>query len=158
MAPPTRTPSKDVLRRWRDAGYTQAEMVELTEKEFGQRVTRSAIANAMVRYGLAEDAPRYQDEMPWRINPMHVTAQPVRMLRLLGKRNQGRDLTARETEELTSWLRQLDEKKLILGYDYDDNRGFHYISKRYKDHRGKIPIRKKSLRMAAGKARGNRQS
>ncbi len=148
MAPPTRTPSKDVLRRWRDAGYTQAEMVELTEKEFGQRVTRSAIANAMVRYGLADEAPRYED----------VTAQPVRMLRLLGKRNQGRDLTARETEELTSWLRQLDEKKLIVGYDYDDNRGFHYISKRYKDHRGKIPIRKKSLKMAAGKARGKRQS
>lgn len=158
MAPPTKTPSKEVLRRWRDAGYTQQEMVELTEKEFGQRVTRSAIANAMVRYGLADEAPRYDEEVPWRVNPLHATAQPVRMLRLLGKRNQGRDLSSRETEQLDSWLRQLDEKKLIVGYDYNDARGFYYISRKHKDHRGKIPIRKKNLVMAAGKTRGQRQS
>ena len=86
MAPRQKVPSKDVLRRWRDEGLTQQEMVHRVLAESGEEVSRSAIANAMTRYGLAEDGARYPQEVPWSVNAMHATANPLRMLRLLGRR------------------------------------------------------------------------
>lgn len=123
-------------------------MVRLTEKEFGNRVTRSAIANAMVRYGLSDEAPRYSDQIPWRINALHATAHPLRMLRLLGRQMEGNTLNGRETDMLNSWMKSLAERKLIVGYDPNDAKGFHYISSKYKDHKGPIPIRKAPLDMS----------
>lgn len=147
MAPPTRTPDCTVLRRWRDEGYTQKQMVEKTLEEFGERVSRSAIANAMVRCGLADDKPRYAEEVPWAINATHATSHPLRMLRLLGRRNAGGSLNEKETGELESWLRKLTDEKLIVAYDPMDIQGFRYISSKYKDHRRPIPIRVKQIHM-----------
>lgn len=149
MAPPTRTPDCTTLRRWRDAGYTQKQMVELTWTEFGERVSRSAIANAMVRCDLADERPRYVEEVPWRINATHATAHPLKMLRLLGRRNAGNDMSSQEEAMLDSWLAKLKDEKLIVGYDPDDIQGFHYIASRYKDHKRPIPIRVKPLNMSA---------
>lgn len=149
MAPKTRTPDKNTLERWRDAGYTQAQMVEMTEKEFGNRVSRSAIAAAMVRYGLSEPVPRHDDFVPWPINPIHAVAQPLKCLRFMGRRHSGRSLNQRETDMLDSWLSQLAERNLIVAYDFDDSLGFYYISAEHKDHDGPAPIRKRQLNMAA---------
>ena len=117
MAPPTRTPDATTLRRWRDKGYTQEQMVELTLQEFGAVVSRSGIAAAMARNGLSETGARYPDEVPWRINPIHATSNPLRMLRLLGRRREGKRLNRRETEQLDSWLDTLEEKNLIVAYE-----------------------------------------
>lgn len=153
MAPRTKVPDKNTLERWRDAGYTQAQMVELTRSEFGEVVSRSAIANAMARYGLAASGARYDDEVPWQINPMHATAHPLRMLRLLGRRNATNDLGDEETRQLDAWLEQLDDRHLIIGYDPDDVMGFHHINADYKDHDLDIPNRRRLLYMAAPKTR-----
>jgi hypothetical protein len=149
MAPRQKVPSKDVLRRWRDEGLTQQEMVHRVLAESGEEVSRSAIANAMTRYGLAEDGARYPQEVPWSVNAMHATANPLRMLRLLGRRQSGIELNNREGDMLDRWLSQLDEKDLIVAYDHNDIRGFHYISAIYKDHTGDSPVRIKQLRMSA---------
>jgi hypothetical protein len=153
MAPRTKVPDKNTLERWRDEGYTQAQMVELTLSEFGEVVSRSAIANAMARYGLSAVGPRYDEEVPWQINATHATAHPLRMLRLLGRRNATDDLGEEESRQLDSWLQQLDERQLIVGYDPDDTMGFRYINISYKDHELDIPIRRRLLYMAAPKAR-----
>ena len=137
MAPPTRTSDKGTLARWLAEVRTQAQMVELTEQEFGHRVSRSAIANALVRFGLAGSTPRYHDYIPWRINPVHATAHPLRMLRLLGRRGENNFLNQREMDMLDSWLKQMKDKEFIVGYDPNDSRGFHYINKKYKDHKDK---------------------
>lgn len=147
MAPVTRTPDCTTLRRWRDEGLTQKQMVERTWEELGERVTRSAIANAMVRCNLAGERPRYEEEVPWSINPAHATSHPLKMLRLLGRRRAGNNLTERETEMLDSWLGTLKSKKWIVAYDPDDIQGFHYISSQYKDHKRPIPIRVKRINM-----------
>lgn len=153
MAPRTRTPSKDVLRRWQDAGYTQEEMVALTRREFGEEVSRSAIAAAMVRHGLAETGYRYDRELPWRVNPIHATAYPVRMLRLLGRSRRGGSLNQKEYDMLEAWLDRLDELNLIVAYDHDDHRGFYYINDRHIDHSLDIPIRRQQLDMRGKKRR-----
>lgn len=146
MARPAKVPGKDVLRRWKDAGLTQVEMVDRIEQEFGQQVTRSAVANAMARYGLAEEAPRYNDHVPWRVGALHVTAHPIRMLRLLGRRDTGGELNPREQKMLDSWLSELAERKLIVAYCPDDVRGLYYISSKHKDHKKPIPVRRKALK------------
>lgn len=149
MAPRTKVPDRRTLERWRDEGYTQAEMVDLIQEEFGETVSRSAVANAMARYGLAEEKPRYEDEVPWRINPVHATMHALRMLRLLGRRNQFDDLSDYDTRSLDRWLTELKELKLIVGYDPDDIQGFRYISSKFKDHRKAVPNRRQLLWMDA---------
>ena len=149
MAPRTKVPDATTLRRWRDEGLTQQEMVERTALETGEVVSRSAIANAMSKYGLSDEGPRYEEEVPWRVNPIHATATPLRMLRLLGRRNSGKTMNAREREALDSWLWTMRTKQWIIGYDFDDVQGFHYISEAYKDHDGPAPVRRKMLKMAA---------
>lgn len=159
MAPPTRTPDKNTLQRWRDAGYTQQQMVELTEQEFGARVTRSAIANAMVRYGLAETGVRYDDYLPWRVSSLHAIANPARMLRLLARRNRGGQLNAKETDMLDGWLSNIAREKVIVAYDpADTGMGFYYVDQRWKDHKGPAPIRKQTINVDAVKPATRRRS
>lgn len=149
MPPRTRVPDKSTLQRWLEEGLTQQQMVDRTYEETGEVVTRSAIANAIVRYGMATDGARYDKEVPWNINPIHATATPLRNLRLLGRRNAGRAMNDRERVILDTWLEELAENEWIVGYDPDDMTGFHYISARYKDHRGSAPVRRRPLRMSA---------
>lgn len=100
---------------------------------------------ALVRFGLAGSTPRYHDYIPWRINPVHATAHPLRMLRLLGRRGENNFLNQREMDMLDSWLKQMKDKGFIVGYDPNDSRGFHYINKKYKDHKDTIQIRRAVL-------------
>ncbi len=151
MAPRTIVPNKTVLTRWLEEGLTQAQMAERVKEETGNFVSRSAIAAAMVRYGLAGDAPRYDDLIPWRVAPEHGTAYPLRMLRLLGRSQDNVRLTEKEQEMLDVWLDSLNESGSIVGYDPNDPQGvgFYYIDKKFKDHkRADCPIREKTLRMA----------
>jgi len=149
MAPPSLVPPKNVLDRWRRAGYTQKQMVDLTFQEYGNVVSRSAIAAAMARYGLADDGKRYEDYVPWRVSSEHATANPLRMLRLLARDHEGEALNTKERSMLDSWWKAMQQNEWIVGYDPDDIRGFHYIDDRFRDHDNpKIPIRKKRLRIA----------
>jgi hypothetical protein len=153
MAPPTKAPDRNTLERWRDEGYTQAEMVELTREQFGVELTRSAIANAMSRYGLGADGNRYADTVPWRVNTIHATAHPLKMLRLIGRRRAGNSMSTRESDSLDSWLRTMKGQRLIIGYDPNDAIGFYFIDEKYKDHDEDIPMRIKMLRMDGGATR-----
>lgn len=149
MAPRVKVPDKNTLSRWLEQGLTQQQMADRTLEETGEVVTRAAIANAMVRYGLSADGSRYEEEVPWQINPIHATATPLRNLRLLGRRRAGKSMNERERVLLDTWMHELTVKQWIVGYDYDDMIGFHYISEAYKDHDGDVPVRRKMLRMAA---------
>lgn len=149
MAPPSLVPPKNVLEKWRQAGYTQKQMVDLTFHEYGNIVTRSAIAAAMARYGLSDNGKRYDDYIPWRISAEHATAHPLRALRLLARSRHGDKLNAKEQSMLDSWWKAMQDNEWIVGYDPDDVRGFHYIDDQYRDHDNPdIPIRIKRLRIA----------
>lgn len=150
MAPPSLVPPKNVLEKWKKAGYTQKQMVDLTFEQYGNVVTRSAIAAAMSRYGLAGDANRYEDYTPWRVSALHATAHPLRMLRLLARWRQKNDLNDKELKMVKSWYKSMQDNEWIVGYDPDDAvKGFHYIDAQYRDHDDPtIPIRRQRLRIA----------
>lgn len=146
MAPPTLVPNKTTLRRWKK-GLTQSEMVARHEKETGIKVSRPAIAAAMVRYGLSEERPRHMDTLPWAVKMEHLGAYPARMLRLLGRRRSGMSLKPENERRLDSWLAHMKAEKVVVAYDPDDPDGFHYIDAKYGDVKG-IPIRKKEISIA----------
>ena len=149
MAPPSLVPPKNVLEKWRKAGYTQKQMVDLTFQEYGNIVTRSAIAAAMARYGLADEGKRYEEYIPWRVSAVHATAHPLRMLRLLARSRDKSSLNVKEKSMLDSWWKSMQQNEWIVAYDPDDVKGFHYIDDQYRDHDDpSIPIRRKRIRIA----------
>lgn len=120
-------------------------MVEKVYELTGETVTRSGIAAAMVREGLGtRDVPRYRDEIPWRVRSEHLRSYPVRMLRLLGRRNAGGTLRPEETERLDGWLAKLAEEGLVVAYDPDSPSGFLYVDREPGDP-GDVPIRRKRV-------------
>ena len=145
MAPPTMVPDKTTLTRWKAEGLTQAQMVTRHELETGIKVSRSAMANAMIRYGLSGSHPRYHNTLPWKVSEIHLSHYAARMLRLLGRRQAGGELNPLEASRLTSWLEGLERESIIVGYDPDSVDGFLYIEKTLKDNGGFAPIRRRRV-------------
>lgn len=146
MSPPTLVPNKTILRRWKREGLTQRQMVERHELETGILVSRATIAAAMVRYGLAEEKPRYNNTLPWRVHGEHISEYPARMLRLLGRRINGGSLNVAEVNRLDSWIAMLRRENAVVGYDPDSAQGFHYVEAEGDEVGSVIPIRVKIIR------------
>lgn len=145
MAAPRMLPPTSELARMVDAGLTHQQIADRINEETGQSVSRSTVSVALSRAGLAKDAMRYKDELPWKVKAEHLTQYPARMLRLLGRRNKGIELTDEEAERIEAWLEGLEEKGLVVAYAPDVD-GFIYV---YADERGDgangIPIRKRII-------------
>lgn len=125
------TPDKTWLRRHAQAGLTQQQMVDAWEKESGIRVSRSAIAMAMRRQDVeaARPRPRYEDTLPWHVLDEHKYNAQARLLRLEGRRRQGRALNAKELQWLTTWRRELETHNAVVVYDPDTEDGFHWVQR-----------------------------
>ena len=147
MAPPQIVPDKNTLQRWIDEGLTHQQMADRVFEMKGQRVSRNAISAAMKRYGLSKEGARYAEEIPWRVNNLHAKAFQLRMLRLLGRRRTGRELTSAESKQLREWLKRLSDESAIVAYDPDSDRGLVYIDAKWKDHDRDIPIRRKEIHL-----------
>ena len=112
-------------------------------------VTRAAVSVQVMHAGLSKPRPRYDVELPWRVRTEHITAYPARMLRLLGRKRQGGSLTGKEEAQLQSWLTGLQQHRLIVGYDPDDDAGFHYIDAGFHDHEMQaLPIRRAPISLS----------
>lgn len=143
-------PDKQTLQHWiEDEGLTHQQCADRIYELTGEKVGRSAISVAVHRYGLSKAGARYPDYIPWRVSMYHIRAYPLRMLRLLGRRDtKGIDtLNEREQDMLNAWLTMLNTENAIVGYDPDDDQGVHYIDAKYKDHDGPAPIRIKQLHL-----------
>jgi len=151
MAPPKYTPDKTTFQRWlaEDPPPTHQQMADRVFEQTGHRVSRAAITLALMNYGLTKARPRYKEYLPWRVRTDHIKAYPARMLRLLGRRDAGGELTEKEADLLNSWLENLATEELIVAYDGDDETGFHYVDARFKDHDDPaLPIRKKQIHLS----------
>lgn len=143
-------PDKQTLQHWIEGeGLTHQQCADRIFETTGKRVGRSAISVACHRYGITEEGTRYSDYIPWRVSMYHIRAYPLRMLRLMGRRDTKgvKTLSKQEKDMLDGWLRMLDEQKAIVAYDPDDDQGVHYINVKYKDHDGPAPIRKKMIHL-----------
>jgi hypothetical protein len=124
---------------------THQEIADEVERTTGVHVSRSTVSAALSRAGLVENQRiRYDKEIPWRVKVEHLTQYPVRMLRLLGRRNAGIELTDDEETRLDSWLQAMKQRKIVVAYSGDI--GFIYVE---ADERGDgakgIPIRRREI-------------
>lgn len=145
MAKPRILPSNQELKKMVDQGMTHQEIAEHVTRTTGEVVQRSAISAALSRAGLAEQGKRYKDEIPWKVKTEHLTQYPARMLRLLGRRNQGLTLTGDEEQRLESWLDLLHEEGAVVAYA-PEGPGFMYVvaDEKHDGLRG-IPIRSRTI-------------
>ena len=145
MAPPRLVPSKDTLVHWQEEGLTHEQMAERVFEQDGHRISRTAISVAFQRYGLSKEGKRYRDTLPWTVSAGHAKAMPARMLRFMGRIEQGGELNDVEQRQYDRWLEEIEAQNLIVAYDPDDDLGFHYIDAKFKDHDTDVPIRRKTI-------------
>lgn len=148
MGRPRIIPDKTTLERWRNEGLTHQQIAERIFEETGHRVTRAGVSAAFNKYGLSPEGKRYERTVPWRVSPKHATANPLKMLRYLGRQLETGDLDDYSTKLLDSWLEKVNANGWIVAYDPDDELGFHYVDKKWKDNRDKlVPIRRKPIHL-----------
>lgn len=146
MAAPRKLPPVEELARLVDAGWTHQQIADHVYATTGQKVTRASVSSALSRAGRTTDKPRYTETIPWRVRQPHLTEYPARMLRLLGRRRNGDELTANETQRLEHWLRALAEANAVVGYDPDNlEQGFHYVDPDGSDGKDGIPIHRQRI-------------
>ena len=138
-------PDNNTLVRWVDAGMTHQQMADEVERVTGEHVSRSTVSAALSRAGLSKQTARYDQEIPWRVRVEHMTEYPARMLRLLGRRRAGLELTQHEADRLDSWLDALSERNLVVGY-CPEQIGFLYVTAdEVGDGAKGIPIRRREI-------------
>lgn len=139
-------PDTATLRRWVEVeGLTHQQIADRVTMQTGEKIARSTVSAALHRAGISKPKLRYSEEIPWRVSLNHVKEYPVRMLRLLGRRRAGLELTEVENERLDSWLKRLDDDNAVVAYDPDSTYGFYYIPKAKGDGLNGIPIRRQTV-------------
>lgn len=144
MARPQILPNADKLLEMVQAGMTHTEIAQQVARETGYPVSRAAVSVALSRAGLTEEKPRYAEEIPWRLHGKDLKHYGIRMLRLLGKRRAGEELTPDENTRLTNWLDKLDEEDAVVAYCADSVPRIIYVPREDSDPKD-IPIRRKPV-------------
>lgn len=126
-------PDKTRLRRYLRQGLTQAQIADAWYLESGERVGRSTIGMAILRYELQDEnphaRPRYEDLLPWKVFDEHKMLYDARMLRLEGRLRAGLELTKRDERMLRNWKVALEKENAVVHYDGDTEEGFFWVDK-----------------------------
>lgn len=139
-------PDTQTLERWVEEGLSHQKIADRVEETTGQKVARSTISAALSRAGLTETQVRYTSEIPWRVESRHLREYPVRMLRLLGRKNAGLPLNREEEIRLDNWLELLDSENAVVAYAPDSAVGFHYTERITSDPKD-LPIRRQVVKL-----------
>lgn len=130
MPTPKRAPSKEQLQDYLSRKLTQQQMVDAYFAETGIKVSRSAIAMAMHRTGLANTAHvRHDDLLPWTLRPEHRYQRDARYLRSESRRRRGEAVSAAELRRLQAWKTELDSRNAVIHYDPDSPGGWWWIER-----------------------------
>jgi hypothetical protein len=131
----TIVPDKRKMEAYLKLGLSQQGIADQYEEDTGIKVSRSAIAMAIERYGLQSAQPRarYMDMVPWRLAPEHRMHTDARMLRLEGRRRRGAPLKEGELRRLDQWLTLLRERDCVIHYDGRTARGFWWCPRTEED-------------------------
>lgn len=100
----------------------------------GLELHPAILAVALSRAALRETTGiRYRACLPWAVKAEHVRAEPLRMLRLLGRRRSGLPLEPTMNARLENWLSGLAGSSTVVAYCPDDERGFAYLPAGWRD-------------------------
>lgn len=135
-----KVPSDVQLGRLLDLGLSHSQIQEVIEVLTGEVVARSSIAAAIHRAGLSNHQRRHHKEVPWRVRESHAARYPVRKLRDLGRVRLSAEISE-EQERVFKWARKLEEHQLVVAYDPESDRGFHYVPVTDGDWPDLTPIR-----------------
>ncbi|GIF02240.1 hypothetical protein Ari01nite_97040 [Paractinoplanes rishiriensis] len=113
---------QEVLR-WFDEGRKYKWMVE-QYRERGIETTEGMWSEFRNRHGLQRRNVQDDSLIPWRVQMRHRLEYPAVMLRLEARRRHGGKIRREDLGRLTSWLKRLDEAKVVIAYDPDTERGF----------------------------------
>jgi hypothetical protein len=110
MVAPSKLPDVEVLIKLKnDHSYQQiADM-------FG--VHQSAVYQKLRNTRAVKPRANHSELIPWYVSKKHDSARPVRMLRLLGRRQKGEELRKVPGQQLDKWLRELNEADVVVCYD-----------------------------------------
>lgn len=129
-------PDNEVLVRLRRQGWSY----DAIAAEFA--VTRGAVYLRLKQVsGATTQRPDYSHLIPWVVAKRHTQAVPVNMLRLLGRRQNGEELTQRNATMLDNWLAKIAEADVVVCYDPEMGPnpasptagGFYYSRRRKSD-------------------------
>lgn len=138
-------PTYELVKLYR-SGMTHKEIAEKVSEEIGEPVSRVSITLALSRAGEEPRAKRYKDEIPWTVASRHSNEYPARMLRLLGRRNAGQDLTETDEGKLNRWLSWLQGEDAVVAYSPMTDPGFRYVlADEADDNVNGIPVRPRTI-------------
>ena len=132
MAPPRFVPSDQILEKWLDEGLTHKQIQARIKEQDGYEVALGTISAAISRAGLTS-MNRFKDLIPSPVREDHQGAYPLVMLRLLGRRQQGEELTQDQADRLDSWTARLDREDACVAYRHDSADGWVYVKRRKQD-------------------------
>lgn len=108
---------------------TQQEIADVLTARTHYPITRSAVSVALSRAGLTNRV-RYSTTLPWRVQARHSDHYDAYMLRLAGRMETGRKLSADEQRRFASWKRRLDEAGCVVHYEPRSEQGFWWVPRR----------------------------
>lgn len=126
-------PEKSELEKMLRSGMTHQQIADAVAEQTGYPVSRSTVSAAIHRAGLSDANRRYTNEIPWRVRTKHLNHYAVRMLRLLGRRRAGLDMSPDMVTRLENWLDMLRETHSVVTYLPDTNEGFFYVDGDFTD-------------------------
>lgn len=144
MPRPQILPSTQELIKLVEQGWTHQQIADWVHETTGEPVTRGSVSVALSRAGYADQKHRYVEEIPWRLSGKDLKHYAVRMLRLLGRRRAGDELSADDTKRLDSWLAKLAEEKAVVAYAIDEVPHIIYVPREPGDPKD-IPIRRQGV-------------
>lgn len=130
MAARSKIESVDEVLRWIAEGRTYQWMVEEYARKYNKEITKSAFANVRARMGLERRISRNEDLMPWTVKEEHRWEYPAVMLRVEGRRREGRTLRDVDAKRLESWKATLLDNGLVVHYDPSTEEGWFYVPAR----------------------------
>jgi hypothetical protein len=139
MPAPRLLPDNDVLAALRRQGWTYDDIA----RQYG--VSRGAVYLRLKQAHATTTRARHAALIPWTVALRHAQAVPVRMLRLLGQRENGDTLSPAKARMLDKWLIEVGEADVVICYEPEyppnpaspENGGFYY-SRRRAGERGLV--------------------
>jgi hypothetical protein len=112
--------------RWFSEGRTYRWMVEQYKTKYDVETTISMWGNLRRNYGLDRRTTQNDELLPWKLREEDRFAYPALMLRLEARRREGKEAELRSVDRsrLASWLKGLQERGVVIGYDSDGHDGF----------------------------------
>lgn len=115
---------------WMEEGRTYAWMVEEYKRKYNIETVQSMWGNFRRTRGLPRRIARNDELIPWHVKPEHRWAYPLAMLRVEGRRREGRELRPIDVSRVAAFTKNLHDDGLVVHYDPDTEDGFFYVPKR----------------------------